>query len=106
MCFARIRPVRPCRTKTHCATRLPKQAGFLWCQKLWNEKVHPAFASLLLKIMLNRLTITELTKKLAAREVSSREAMQSCLDQVARVDGQIHAFISHDAADALAQADA
>jgi len=32
--------------------------------------------------------------------------MQACLDQIARVDGQIHAFISHDAADALAQADA
>ena len=30
----------------------------------------------------------------------------ACLDQIARVDGQIHAFISHDAADALAQADA
>ena len=28
------------------------------------------------------------------------------MDQIARVDGQIHAFISHDAADALAQADA
>src|ERR1019366_8574935 len=33
-------------------------------------------------------------------------AMQSCLDQIARVDGEIHAFISHDATDALAQADA
>ena len=32
--------------------------------------------------------------------------MQSCLDQIQRVDGKIHAFISHDAADALAQADA
>ena len=32
--------------------------------------------------------------------------MQSCLDQIARVDGKIHAFISHDDADALAQADA
>jgi aspartyl-tRNA(Asn)/glutamyl-tRNA(Gln) amidotransferase subunit A len=59
-----------------------------------------------LKIMLNQLTISELTAKLAKREVSAREAMQSCLDQIARVDGTIHAFISHDAADALAQADA
>ena len=59
-----------------------------------------------LKIMLNQLTISELAAKLAAREVSAREAMQSCLDQIARVDGKIHAFISHDAADALAQADA
>jgi aspartyl-tRNA(Asn)/glutamyl-tRNA(Gln) amidotransferase subunit A len=55
--------------------------------------------------MLNQLTISELAAKLAGREVSAREAMQSCLDQIARVDGKIHAFISHDAADALAQAD-
>ena len=56
--------------------------------------------------MLNQLTISELTARLARREVSAREAAQSCLDQIARVDGQIHAFISHDVADALAQADA
>ncbi len=56
--------------------------------------------------MLNQLTISELTAKLAKREVSAREATQACLDQIARVDGQVHAFISHDAADALAQADA
>ncbi len=55
---------------------------------------------------LNQLTISELAAKLAKREVSAHEAMQSCLDQIARVDGKIHAFISHDAADALAQADA
>jgi aspartyl-tRNA(Asn)/glutamyl-tRNA(Gln) amidotransferase subunit A len=55
--------------------------------------------------MLNQLTISELTAKFAKREVSAREAMQACLDQIARVDGHIHAFISHDAADALAQAD-
>jgi aspartyl-tRNA(Asn)/glutamyl-tRNA(Gln) amidotransferase subunit A len=57
-------------------------------------------------LMLNRLTISELAARLVKREVSAREAMQSCLDQIARVDGRIHAFISHDAADALAQADA
>jgi len=56
--------------------------------------------------MLNQLTISELTAKLARREVSSREVMQSCLDRIASVDGKIHAFISHDAADALQQADA
>ncbi len=56
--------------------------------------------------MLNQLTISELAAKLAKREVSAREAVQSCLNQIARVDGKIHAFISHDAADALAQADA
>src|SRR5215475_9831667 len=55
--------------------------------------------------MLNQLTISELTARLAAREVSAREAMQACLDQISRVDPQIQAFISYDAADALAQAD-
>jgi len=56
--------------------------------------------------MLNRLTIHELAPKLAKREISARELMKSCLDQIARVDGKIHAFISHDDKDALAQADA
>ena len=56
--------------------------------------------------MLNQLTISELTAKLVKREVSAREAMQSCLDQIARVDKKIHAFISYNANDALAQADA
>ena len=56
--------------------------------------------------MLNQLTISELVAKLAKREVSSRGAMQSCLDQIERVDSQIRAFISYDAADALARADA
>src|ERR1700690_1813778 len=56
--------------------------------------------------MLNQLTIFELAARLAKREVSAREAMQACLDQIARVDGKIHAFISHDGADALAQAGA
>lgn len=56
--------------------------------------------------MLNQLTISELVPKLAAREVSARAATQACLDRVQRVDGQIRAFISYNAADALAQADA
>jgi aspartyl-tRNA(Asn)/glutamyl-tRNA(Gln) amidotransferase subunit A len=56
--------------------------------------------------MLNQLAISELTDKLAKREVSAREIIQACLDRVGRVDGTIHAFLSHDAADALAQADA
>ncbi|HUB86718.1 MAG TPA: Asp-tRNA(Asn)/Glu-tRNA(Gln) amidotransferase subunit GatA [Verrucomicrobiae bacterium] len=56
--------------------------------------------------MLNQSTISELAAKLAKREVSAREITQACLDQIARADGKIHAFISHDAADALAQADA
>jgi aspartyl-tRNA(Asn)/glutamyl-tRNA(Gln) amidotransferase subunit A len=56
--------------------------------------------------VLNQLTISELTARLVKREVSAREATQACLDQIRRVDGKIHAFISYDAADALAQADA
>jgi aspartyl-tRNA(Asn)/glutamyl-tRNA(Gln) amidotransferase subunit A len=54
----------------------------------------------------NHLTLSELTTRLARREVSAREAMQACLDQIARVDGRLRAFLHHDAADALAQADA
>lgn len=56
--------------------------------------------------MLNQLTISELTAKLARREVTSREAVQACLDQIGRVDGEIRAFLSYDVADALAQAEA
>jgi aspartyl-tRNA(Asn)/glutamyl-tRNA(Gln) amidotransferase subunit A len=56
--------------------------------------------------MLNQLSISELSAKLSRREASAREATQACLDQIQRVDGKIHAFISHDAADALSQADA
>jgi aspartyl-tRNA(Asn)/glutamyl-tRNA(Gln) amidotransferase subunit A len=56
--------------------------------------------------MLNQLTIAELVARLARREVTSTAAMQACLDQIQRVEGQIRAFISWDAADALAQAEA
>ncbi len=56
--------------------------------------------------MLNQRTISELAALLERREVSAREVMQACLDRIERVDGRIHAFISIDSADALAQADA
>ncbi|HTL17045.1 MAG TPA: Asp-tRNA(Asn)/Glu-tRNA(Gln) amidotransferase subunit GatA [Patescibacteria group bacterium] len=56
--------------------------------------------------MLNQLTLSELAEKLASRKVSSREAMQACLERVRKVDGEIRAFISYDDQDALAQADA
>lgn len=56
--------------------------------------------------MLNQLTISELTAKLSRREATARDGMQACLDQLARVEGSIHAFISYNADDALAQADA
>ena len=55
--------------------------------------------------MLNQLTISELVSSLARREVSARQAMQACLDQIQRLDGQLKAFLSYDADDALAQAD-
>ena len=57
-------------------------------------------------MMLNRLTISELAASLERREISARQIMQACLDQITRVDGKIHAFISYDPVDALAQADA
>ena len=56
--------------------------------------------------MLNQLTISGLTAKLAKREVSSRAATQACLDQIQRVDGTLHAFLNHDPVTALSQADA
>lgn len=55
--------------------------------------------------MLNELTIAGLSAKLAAREASSREAMQACLDRIDQVDDRLHAFLSVDREDALAQAD-
>src|SRR5579862_8137349 len=55
---------------------------------------------------LNALTISELTARLARREISARQIMQSCLDQIIRIEPKIHAFISYDDKDALAQADA
>jgi aspartyl-tRNA(Asn)/glutamyl-tRNA(Gln) amidotransferase subunit A len=56
--------------------------------------------------VLHQLSISELTAKLAKREVSAREATQACLNQIQARDGELHAFLSHDASDALAQADA
>lgn len=56
--------------------------------------------------MLNQLTLSGLTAKLAKREVTARAATQACLDQIHRVEERLHAFISFDAADALAQAEA
>jgi aspartyl-tRNA(Asn)/glutamyl-tRNA(Gln) amidotransferase subunit A len=54
--------------------------------------------------MLNRLTISEAAAKVSRREASAREVTQACLDQIQRVDGQIKAFLSYNAEDALAQA--
>jgi aspartyl-tRNA(Asn)/glutamyl-tRNA(Gln) amidotransferase subunit A len=56
--------------------------------------------------MLNQLTISDLAGKVSRRETSAREAIQACLNQIQRVDANIHAFLSFDASDAIAQADA
>jgi len=54
--------------------------------------------------MLHQLTVAELTAKLARREVTACEAMQACLDRIEDKDTRLHAFLSVDKADALAQA--
>jgi aspartyl-tRNA(Asn)/glutamyl-tRNA(Gln) amidotransferase subunit A len=56
--------------------------------------------------MPNKLSISELTARLAKREVSARGVTEACLNQIQKVDGEVRAFISCDAADALRQADA
>jgi aspartyl-tRNA(Asn)/glutamyl-tRNA(Gln) amidotransferase subunit A len=56
--------------------------------------------------MLNQQTISQLAAQLGRREVSAREILAACLAQIQRVDGRLHAFISYDAADAMAQAEA
>jgi aspartyl-tRNA(Asn)/glutamyl-tRNA(Gln) amidotransferase subunit A len=55
--------------------------------------------------MLNQLTISELQKRLVSRDVTAREAVRVCLDQIKRVDNNVKAFLSYDEADALRQAD-
>jgi aspartyl-tRNA(Asn)/glutamyl-tRNA(Gln) amidotransferase subunit A len=55
--------------------------------------------------MLNQLTISQLQTRLAARDVTAREAIHVCLDQIRRVDESVKAFLSYDGADALRQAE-
>jgi aspartyl-tRNA(Asn)/glutamyl-tRNA(Gln) amidotransferase subunit A len=55
--------------------------------------------------MLNQLTISEAAERLRKKEFSARELMQACLDRVEKIDSKVKAFLSYDAADALAQAD-
>jgi aspartyl-tRNA(Asn)/glutamyl-tRNA(Gln) amidotransferase subunit A len=49
-------------------------------------------------------TITELSTMLSAWEITSVELTQAIVDRTAAVDGQVKAFLSYDAEDALAQA--
>jgi aspartyl-tRNA(Asn)/glutamyl-tRNA(Gln) amidotransferase subunit A len=53
--------------------------------------------------MLHQLTVAELIDRLDRRECSSTEALDACLGQMARVEGQLHAFLSWDEADARRQ---
>src|ERR1039458_559396 len=101
--------ILPCHTKTRSATRRARPTACSLFPKSLNENINAKtqrrrvatrfifFASyhlcaFALKIMLNQFTISELTAKLATREVSAREATQACLDQIQRVDGKIHAL--------------
>jgi len=56
--------------------------------------------------MTHRLTIHELTTRLARRECSAHEATQACLDRIQQLDPQVGAFLSVHAVEALRQADA
>lgn len=52
-----------------------------------------------------KATAAELGRRIAARELTSRQVTQVFLDQIARVDDQVNAFLHVDADGALAQAD-
>ncbi len=56
--------------------------------------------------MLHRLTISELTGRLARRECTAQSALRACFDHLTQVDGQVRAFMSYDVTDAYAQAEA
>ena len=53
---------------------------------------------------LTRLTAAETAAAIRDRSTSAVEVAQAHLDRIARVDGQVHAFLHVDAEGALAQA--
>jgi Asp-tRNA(Asn)/Glu-tRNA(Gln) amidotransferase A subunit family amidase len=55
---------------------------------------------------LAELTAIEAAEHIAAGDISAEEMTGACLDRIAALDGQVHAFIHIDPADALAQAKA
>lgn len=55
---------------------------------------------------LHRLTVSEAVKRLARRELSSREILEACLARIEGVDGRVRAFLGLDREDALLQAEA
>jgi len=54
---------------------------------------------------LTDLTLSEMRAGLGARKFSSRELVQAALDQIAKLDSSLHAFLHLDAESALKQAD-
>jgi aspartyl-tRNA(Asn)/glutamyl-tRNA(Gln) amidotransferase subunit A len=52
------------------------------------------------------LSLTEVARAIAAKQLSAREATQACLDRIARLQSRLNAFIAIDADAALAAADA
>ena len=54
--------------------------------------------------LLNDVSMLEVGRRLAAREVSSVEATQACLARIAAVDGRVKAFLKVDAEGSLAAA--
>lgn len=54
----------------------------------------------------NELSLTEAARHIRDGELTSRRLVQSCLDRIEAVDGEIKAFVHLDAAQALAAADA
>jgi aspartyl-tRNA(Asn)/glutamyl-tRNA(Gln) amidotransferase subunit A len=56
-------------------------------------------------LMLHELSITQVTDKLKAGEVSAVEVLNSCLERIRQVDPQVGAFLSLDEASALRDAE-
>ena len=54
---------------------------------------------------LTDLTLSEMRAGLDARKFSSRELVQAALDQIAKLNSSLHAFLHLDAESALKQAD-
>src|ERR1043166_700895 len=55
--------------------------------------------------MLNQLTISDAVARLQRREISARQLAEACLQQIEKVDGKIHAFLSYNREELLQQAD-
>src|SRR6267142_2492812 len=75
---------------------LPPNFFFSFCFCPWSQPISPVDQIAARCHMLNQLTISQLTGKLAARETSARAALQACLDRIGTVDGDIRAFLSYD----------